>query len=370
MTVSSSASSGMLPLAPRCCAWRAAGIARKHGGRSSGEVLLESDGRSPYGADSDRHRGDGRGARGGCHHGPIRSQQRARRPWRTVTSAKGAAFVPRFPLFMARRRSVTSASSAPAERANRRNPEDSLQRRPATPRRRWFAPTPQGKTLITTRSREFGATGGVIDLSALGSGEAYELLTASRKPEGVEEELAARDLIAELGGHALALDVAGGALAELVGQRSFKEFLARIRAIDTDGLEAAAQLGEELPNGHERSIAMTLLTSIGLLDEPGFDFLRLAGVLAPGIIPYDLVDMVFEALGRTSLFGARVFLSRVLAHSLAEASNEGYLVHTLVARTIRLHDKRVDRKKQLRDLVIRALLKSSRVWLVAGDTEC
>jgi tetratricopeptide (TPR) repeat protein len=229
-------------------------------------------------------------------------------------------------------------------------------------RRRWFAPNGLGKTLITTRSREYGSTGHVIDLGVLNIEEGYALLTAKRKPEGAEEEGAARDIVGELGGHALAIDVAGGALAKLVGRESLQGFLAKIRASGQDALALAAELQPDLPNGHERSIATTLFWSINLLDEPSRDFLRLASVLASDVIPYDLVDRVFHVLwcaSNDSPWGATAVVDVVLRHCLAESAprTEGpgcYSVHPLVARTIRLYDKAA-RTDLIRSVAIRAL---------------
>jgi hypothetical protein len=224
-------------------------------------------------------------------------------------------------------------------------------------RRRWTAPNAIGKTLITTRIRNHGATGGVIDLAELGSEEGYELLTKERHPEGEAEERAARELVVELGRHALAIDVAGGALFALRGQRSFEEFLDALRNPSSDALELAGQLGEELPNGHERSIAATLSSSIELLDDVGRDLLSLACVLAPETIPHDLVAQVFGALGMTTSLGAGVFLNRVVTLSLADRSERGYAVHSLITRTMRFRAERAPRTAWIRDIAIRALLE-------------
>ena len=48
--------------------------------------------------------------------------------------------------------------------------------------RRWFAPHPLARTLITTRSREYGSLAHGIDLSVLAPQEAYQLLTSRRCP--------------------------------------------------------------------------------------------------------------------------------------------------------------------------------------------
>ena len=65
--------------------------------------------------------------------------------------------------------------------------------------RRWFAPQALARTLVTTRSREYGAMAGVIDLSVLTLDEAHQLLTSRRAPTGEKEEGEARELARDLG---------------------------------------------------------------------------------------------------------------------------------------------------------------------------
>jgi hypothetical protein len=115
--------------------------------------------------------------------------------------------------------------------------------------RAWFAPNGYGKTLITTRSREHNSTGGVVDLGVLEPSESYELLTVHRKPAGEQEEAAARALVSELGHHALAVDVAGGALAALPSRENFAGFLDKVREPSKDALATAAELGSDLHYG-------------------------------------------------------------------------------------------------------------------------
>jgi hypothetical protein len=85
-----------------------------------------------------------------------------------------------------------------------------------------------------------------------------EFLERHRSPEGHREKQAAEGLVADLGGHALALDVAGAALAAERGVRTYQDYRAALDDPDADELELAAQLADELPGGHEASIATTL----------------------------------------------------------------------------------------------------------------
>jgi hypothetical protein len=241
--------------------------------------------------------------------------------------------------------------------------------------RRWNAHWGGASTLITTRSAEYGAVGGHLDLDVLSEDEAWRLLTSHRKPQGNAEEDAARQIVRELGCHPLAVEVAGSFLAK--GTQSFVEYLEELSRPDVDAVEFGAELGESLPTGHERSISGTLLKSIRLLGEEGMDFLRLASVLAVAPIPVRLVEGVFAHRRRSLLERVLRFAShlrwraaggvsasrRVLAaldqaDSLglcARAGDDARSVHTLVSRTVRFQTRGEQRTAGLRVAAAEAL---------------
>ena len=157
----------------------------------------------------------------------------------------------------------------------------------------WLAPSRWGKTLVTTRIRDDIGPGIQIDLGVLPQDEGVELLSAHREPRGEDEQTAARALVNDLGGHALAIDVAGAALRAEQGIRSFAAFRHALAHPTHDELELATELSGDLPDRQSRSIATTLTRSIALLDESGLDFLRLAALLAEHPIPASLVVAVF-----------------------------------------------------------------------------
>ncbi len=128
--------------------------------------------------------------------------------------------------------------------------------------RRWFAPHPLARTLVTTRSREYSAQASGIDLAVLPRDEAHQLITSRCAPVDGAEEEQARGLSEDLGRHALALDVAGAALVSFGSGTPFRDFRAELGRRDRDTLELAGTLADALPNGHEASIAGTLLRSI------------------------------------------------------------------------------------------------------------
>jgi tetratricopeptide (TPR) repeat protein len=223
-------------------------------------------------------------------------------------------------------------------------------------------PHPLGKTLITTRTREYNSLGHLIPLDVLAPDEAWELLTSWRKPAGEEEEDAACKLIEDLGRHALALDVAGAALHASEGIQSFAEFREELANPTRDELELAADLKGVLPNGHEKSIASTLIRSIERLGPEGWDFLRLASVLAVTPIPASLILSVFsEVDGLDEAEGRRhavLGLDQTENLSLVERVEDepgARSVHTIISRTVRFRDTRPERTDQLETAAFQAL---------------
>ena len=226
--------------------------------------------------------------------------------------------------------------------------------------RAWLAPSPLGKTLVTTRSREYGAIGESLALRVLTPQEAFELLCARREPVGPDEESAARGIAEDLGHHALAVDVTGAALAAQAGLVSFAQFRENLADPAEDELELAAELAEMLPSGHEKSVAATLLRSVRSLPEEGQDFLRLASLLAVAPIPPTLVAATFGRVDgleeSAALRRAARALSAVEKASLAErAEGNARLVHTLVSRAVRFHDAAPERTAALRGAVVASL---------------
>ena len=232
--------------------------------------------------------------------------------------------------------------------------EDTLQR--------WLAPHPLGKTLITTRTHEYGSLGNLIHLDVLEPDEAYELLTSWRVPNGSEEENADHKLLKDLGYHALAVDVAGAAIRASISSTPFIDFVNALANPTKDELEFAKDLIGILPMGHETSIASTFLRSIKEVGSEGLDFLRLASRLAVAPIPASLVLSVFlEADGLDEISGKRLAtlaIHRAEELSLAERVEGGdaaFMVHTLISRTIRFRDIMPDRSGELRDAAVSVL---------------
>ncbi|UEM23985.1 toll/interleukin-1 receptor domain-containing protein [Skermanella mucosa] len=206
----------------------------------------------------------------------------------------------------------------------------------------WSAPTANGATLVTTRGTGLGGTGFVHRLGLLSDTEAHELLTGRRPPRTDAERATAREMLDLLGNHALAVDVAGAAV-EMLGYAAFRD---RLRDPAEDATELAAELADDLPTGHARQIAATLLTSIDRLDAAGLRFLHLAALLAPAPIPLSLSADVFARLpgGADGLAEAARAVKAATREALAEHipgdgedDGDAASVHVLVSRTLRFH---------------------------------
>jgi tetratricopeptide (TPR) repeat protein len=219
----------------------------------------------------------------------------------------------------------------------------------------WLAPNALGRTLITTRAKRFNHLAS-IDLPQLDADEALRLL-ARGKPAGAADEPVAREICGALGHHSLAIDVA----AALVQRRGYAGFLVSLRRDDRDALELAATgFSEALPNGHERSIASTLLASIRELGEPARDVLRIASLLAAAPIPRDLIwrsiARVDELDGEDAQDRCDPATDELLNSSLADDTDgDAITVHTLVSRTQHFRDLQAERLTALRASVIATL---------------
>ncbi|NTU42546.1 MAG: tetratricopeptide repeat protein [Nitrospirales bacterium] len=229
--------------------------------------------------------------------------------------------------------------------------------------RKWLAPHPLGATLITTRGNKNDSLGIPVPIDALQPNEAYALMTSGRKPDDKDEEEAAGAIAVDLlGCHALAVDLARGAMEAYRGVKTFHEFAENLRNPARDALEYAKELTGELPNGHEKSIAATLLRSINLLNDEGKDFLLLASVLSSAPIPAKLGVSVFALADGIEEEEAKERAARGMnqAEKLSLAapvmdSQGSRRVHTLISRTMRFLSQHEERRASLRQAAVQAL---------------
>jgi hypothetical protein len=196
----------------------------------------------------------------------------------------------------------------------------------------WRAPSGNGHTLITTRSTQLGALGKYHRLGILPPPETLALLTA-RQPPSVEEKPLAETIAERLGGHALALDVAGAAITHL----GYAGFLDRLKNPSRDALALASKLADALPGGHSPDIATTLLDSIDRLSPEGLLVLQTAALLAPAPIPTTLIDDVLAALPNGDADTGPLGRAAAAREALTETEPEAVSVHMLLSHTIRHH---------------------------------
>jgi tetratricopeptide (TPR) repeat protein len=236
-----------------------------------------------------------------------------------------------------------------------------------------LAPHPVACTLVTTRSRRYEDLATVVALDVLPPGDALALLISQRLARTDEDHVAAAELVADLGYHALAVDVAGAALRTQTGLGSFAEFRAALQETSHDELELAGELAKALPGGHQASIAATLSRSISRLGAEGSDVLRLAAMVASAPVPLALMAAVLQRADGLDERAARQQAIRGVAQaetlSLAtptglsadpDAASEptvegGWVVHALVARTMRFTDPDQQRTAALRAAAVATL---------------
>jgi len=233
----------------------------------------------------------------------------------------------------------------------------------------WQAPHPLGCTLFTTRTRRFGHVP-TIELPRLDADDAVRLLTRDRllSPGDRDTAGAICDL---LGNHALAVDVT----AALVDRRGLNAVQGALQHPGRDALDLAAQLDEALPNGHQRHIAATFLAGIRQLDEPAYELLRYAAVLAEAPIPIPLLVACIVAASHAATHKvdpthARdqvdLAISQLLSQCLAEdVGADSISVHTLVSRTVRFRNPAPDSWHSVRARVVGVL--SSEMTGAADD---
>ena len=226
----------------------------------------------------------------------------------------------------------------------------------------WLAPSANGRTLITTRSEAFDWAGAEVRIEDLDETSALRLLTHARQTVNDAEREAARELVRDLGCHALALELA----AVAVRTRGFAEFRESLNAPSRDAMEFAAGLlqarGQTLPHREKANLnlSQTLLQSVDALPENARDVLRLAAQLAPVRISSALVARTFADADGLDPAEARdtadLAMAAVASQSLAREPEPGcLLVHTLVSRTIRFRDADSVRRTALQKSALPAL---------------
>lgn len=230
----------------------------------------------------------------------------------------------------------------------------------------WCDPSSNGRTLITTRTKDYAGVGVMVEIDVLEPDPAYALLTQKRKPETGEEQ-DARDLAEDLGRHALALDVAGQFLLKSMSFAAVRRDLA---SMQTDVLgKLVAGLKGQLPGDHEKSIVATLLKGVELLDEEGRSLLRLACELRGGTpIPHKLAKFAFGlafALSQPEVDAYflnavnQLEMNSLATLALGGTGGDALSIHSLVRYTMQHGDPAKDeaagQRRALREAAMSAL---------------
>lgn len=200
----------------------------------------------------------------------------------------------------------------------------------------WSALTARGKTLVTTRSRQYSRADAELDLVGLDAKSATALLTSRRAPRGESELAVAAEIVGLLGGHAQALEVAAAAVAGSFDAAPYSCLLTALQAIDDDALECGPGDLDQLPTGHDRSVARTLLGSINLLDDMARQVLFLAATLGSAPIPVGLLSTVLEGRSCTRKQAEQAVTS-LETHALAAFDRDALsvTVHPIVNYVVR-----------------------------------
>ncbi|MCP4661135.1 MAG: hypothetical protein GY856_37510, partial [bacterium] len=207
-------------------------------------------------------------------------------------------------------------------------------------------PAAQVSVLITTRLAQV-AGARPLAVEWLAKDDAVALL-CERSGRVLSEDGAAELAHGDLGGHALAISLAGAYLHK-VPSMGFAEYRARL----SEGglmttLEEAGRQAKVAITDHERSIVDTFELSYGLLDEGDDEdelarlLLGLAAFLAPGVaLDRGLLRRLLDHAGRTSspdqvdIALARLLELSLLSVSRRDAGGGAASIHALVADYVR-----------------------------------
>lgn len=220
---------------------------------------------------------------------------------------------------------------------------------------RMLAPTPQGRTLISTRGGFERSVSGSIALGPLESRIGAEVLTAHRSaPPG--ERGAVHEIVRLLDGHPLGLTLGAG-LTKLPDFAGYPALSADLSAPVPDRLENAG-LAARLPAVAGRPFSRVLLRSYDSLGPAGRQVMNAASVLAPAVIPADLLAGIVRRTGGTpghepDLSSAAV--AECAARGLLSESGTGYTMHAVVARAVRLLSRPSSYRARLRDAAFQEL---------------
>ena len=215
------------------------------------------------------------------------------------------------------------------------------------------APTSAGRTLITTRSgfSRFASRG--FALAPLGAQDGVAVLT-SRRPARQAERAAVRDIVALLAGHCLGLALAAG-LTDAPDFAGYQALLADLSSTVPDRLENAHR-NVELPTWYPRPLSRVLLRSFESLDGLGKDVMYAASVLAPTLIPTELLAGMVRRTSRDQDTDPAEAVAQAVARGMLATTGAGCTMHALVARAVRTLVEPPSLRARLRDAALAELI--------------
>ena len=209
--------------------------------------------------------------------------------------------------------------------------------------RAWSAPTSRGSTLLISRSEEYATLGTSISVGPLDRDNANALLDRHKPKASDQDAAGARQLMNQLGCHALGLHLAAVRLT----RSTYDRLLLQLAAPSREAAQLADALAEELPHPQLVGIAVTLQQSIAHLSAPARHALRLASVLGTAPVPLGLIATVLAQQIRGSsaqaVSHAQLATDELLGLGLADrVGDEDISVSRLVRTAALALDKQQD----------------------------
>jgi tetratricopeptide (TPR) repeat protein len=200
--------------------------------------------------------------------------------------------------------------------------------------RTWFAPSTHGATILISRSDEYASLGAQITVAGLDEDEARTLLHRHKPMATAQEAAAGRQLIQQLGHHALALHFAANRLA----RSTYDRMLLQLAAPAREAAQLADSLAPTLEHPQLVGIAVSLQRSILRLSPQARQALRLASVLAAAApVPFALLTTalaqhVRSASTHTTVSQTQLAVDELFCFALAQRVDHDRLIVTPLVR--------------------------------------
>jgi TIR domain len=191
----------------------------------------------------------------------------------------------------------------------------------------WFAPTENGRTLITSTSTKWSSIWTTLPVDKLDRDAALALLT--RNDPVLLAQAEAHDLVEELGRHPFALDMLAGALQDIKVPNPLGYWLAKLREGTVEVFDLVEKLELELPTKTAVSLVHMMQTSIGALPRPARYLLSIA-VAGCVSIPWSLCASLLNADKDPDEL--TIAVNRLRTHSLIQQDDKVISVHPIVRR--------------------------------------